>query len=145
MKIPAACFDCGTILDRSVRKFCDECWPEVQTEQCITLGQAGPAALAKLRAAGTDPAHGGEAGKARGRRNAKHHAAVAEWEREEVEQPESVQFTRDILPILQSVSLRVMADATGLTEGYCSFIRRGQKVPHRRHWERLARLVERQP
>ncbi len=49
-------------------------------------------------------------------------------------------FTRDVLPGLQSVPLRVMAEATGLSEGYCSFVRRGQKVPHRRHWLSLAAL-----
>lgn len=141
MKVPAACFDCGTILDNSVRKFCDECWPDVQQEQSITLGQAGPAALAKLRAAGTDPAHGGNAGKARGRRNAKHHHANAEWKCGNSDSPDMEHFTREILPILQSVSLRVMADATGLTEGYCSFVRRGLKVPHRRHWTTLSMLA----
>ncbi len=37
-------------------------------------------------------------------------------------------------------SVRVMAEATGLSQGYCWFVRRGQKVPHRRHWAALARL-----
>ena len=35
-----------------------------------------------------------------------------------------------------------MAEATGLSAGYCSFVRRGQKVPHRRHWWALAALGE---
>jgi hypothetical protein len=40
----------------------------------------------------------------------------------------------DCLPGLQAVSLGAMAEATGLSEGYCSFIRRGLRMPHRRHW-----------
>jgi hypothetical protein len=81
-------------------------------------------------------------GKVRGRRNANHYAAVAKWEREGVEQSESVQFTREILPVLQDIPLGKMARATGLTEGYCSFVRRGLKVPHCRHWNTPARLGE---
>lgn len=66
MKVPAACFDCGTILDDAARRYCDDCLPDVRKEQGITFAVAGPAALARRRAAGTDPAHGGEAGKVQG-------------------------------------------------------------------------------
>ena len=51
-------------------------------------------------------------------------------------------FTREILPRLQCVRLGEMAEATGLTQGYCSFVRRGLKVPHRRHWDVLLRLSD---
>ncbi len=80
--------------------------------------------------------------RSRGRRNATHYAAVAEWERAAIEQPDPEHFTREILPVLQDIPLGKMARATGLTEGYCSFVRRGLKVPHRRHWNTLARLGE---
>lgn len=50
-------------------------------------------------------------------------------------------FERDILPALQSVPVRAMARATGLTRAYCSMIRRGVYVPHPRHWEVLKRLA----
>ncbi len=142
MKIPAACLDCGTILEDSARRYCDDCLPDVRKEQGTTFAVAGPAALARRRAAGTDPAHGGEAGRSRGRRNATHYAALALWERAELDRPEPEHFTRDILPILQDVPLSEMAKATGLTEGYCSFVRRGLKVPHQRHWKTLATLAE---
>lgn len=102
---------------------------------------AGPATLAKRRAAGTDPAHGGEAGKARWQRNANHLHAISEWKRDNTDVQELQWFTRDILPKLQAVSLRELSRATGLTEGYCSFVRRGLKVPHRRHWQPLAALA----
>jgi len=39
-----------------------------------------------------------------------------------------------VQPSLKAFPLRVMAHATGLTKGYCSFIRCGLKVPHRRHY-----------
>ena len=50
-------------------------------------------------------------------------------------------FQREILPGLQSVSLGAMARATGLSEGYCSFIRRRVKALHRRHWSILSQLA----
>lgn len=139
-RLPAACLDCGVILEDAARKYCDDCLPEVRQEQTNAFAVAGPATLATRRAAGTDPAHGGEAGKSRGRSNATHQAAVATWERAEGEKSEPEHFTRDILPMLQNVSLSKMAKATGLTEGYCSFVRRGLKIPHRRHWEAFAKL-----
>lgn len=101
---------------------------------------AGPATLTARRAVGSDSAHGGRAGESRGRRNATHHHANAAWKQENTDGQDSAYFTHEILPRLQSVSLRKMADATGLTEGYCSFVRRGLKVPHRRHWATLARI-----
>lgn len=116
--------------------------PQIREEQGTAFAVAGPTTLAARRAAGTDPAHGGDAGKSRGHRNAKHHAAVVAWEHEEIEKPKPEQFTRTILPMLQGVPLSKMAKATGLTEGYCSFVRRGLKVPHRRHWQTLAKLGE---
>ncbi|MDP9369369.1 MAG: hypothetical protein M3Q03_14030 [Chloroflexota bacterium] len=64
------------------------------------------------------------------------------WERGrgDADQGDAEVFRREVLPKLQGVPLGVMAKATGLSEGYCSFIRRGEKVPHRRHWASLARL-----
>lgn len=139
--LPAACHDCGVILTNPKRKYCDACIPDVRREQGTgTFARSGPAALAAQREAGNDPAHGGDAGKARGQRNAAHVAALVQWDREHAAIPEPERFTSDILPLLHNVPLRVMADATGLTEGYCSFVRRGLKIPHRRHWLLLARL-----
>jgi len=140
--LPAACHDCGVILANPRRTYCDACILDVRREQGTdTFARSGPAALAAQREDGNDPAHGGAAGEARGQRNAAHVVAVALWEREETKEPDSEHFSRDILPMLQTVPLRAMAHATGLTEGYCSFIRRGLKVPHRRHWTALAALA----
>lgn len=148
----AACHDCGVVLDDAARRYCDTCLPDVRRErEKRVFAVAGPAILETRRAAGTDPAHGGEAGKARGRTNAAHVAAIIEWEREQNELPEAgagthpetvrdASFACDILPALQGVPLRAMANATGLTPGYCSFVRRGLKVPHRRHWNVLIQL-----
>jgi hypothetical protein len=116
--------------------------PDIRQEQGAAFAVAGPATLAKRRAAGTDSAHGGRAGKSRGRRNAKHQTAIGEWEHEAMGQPAPEHFTRVILPALHDIPLSKLANATGLTEGYCSFVRRELKVPHRRHWAVLVRLAD---
>jgi CRISPR-associated endonuclease Cas1 len=138
--LPPACLQCGTMLDTPHRQYCDACLPEYRAEAAAALSQIGPAALAAMRAGGHDPAHGGEAGRKRGARNAAHQSAVARWDQENPGNAGDESFRRDVLPGLQAVPLRAMAEATGLTEGYCSFIRRGIRVPHARHWETLARL-----
>ena len=102
---------------------------------------AGPKALAELRAGGMDPAHGGEAGRKRGQRNAEHARAIEEWKGEPGNGVGDSDFTRDILPRLQGVPLNALVQATGLSLRYCSLIRQGLKVPHPRHREALARLL----
>lgn len=149
--LQSACPECGSILVDSTRKYCDECLDAAWRDQRInSFGPSGPAALAELRASGIDPAHGGDAGKARGKRNASHQAAIAEWEAspdkarfEDGDTFDPDVFTNTILPALQDVTLQAMANATGLTKGYCSFVRRGLKVPHPRHWDAFASIISR--
>jgi len=130
------------MLDRTDRDYCDGCRPERQAEQAAVWAAGGLDVLARRRASGADPAHGGAAGRERGRRNAAHLAAIARWEQEhtstDYDDPEA--FARDILPMLRGVPLGAIAHATQLSLAYCSFIRRGRKVPHHRHWTALARL-----
>jgi CRISPR-associated endonuclease Cas1 len=135
--LPAACRECGVVLERTWRAYCDECHPERRTEQVTAWAAAGQEALAQLREEGIDPAHNAEAGPKRGQRNASHNAAAAAWKREGTEGAGTMDFVRDVLPGLRSVPLRRLAQATGLSEAHCSFVRRGLRVSHRRHWASL--------
>ncbi len=65
----------------------------------------------------------------------------AAWETEHGSEVDPEVFQRDILPKLQGVSLGTMARATGLSEQYCSLIRRGFYIPHARHWTALRELI----
>jgi len=140
--LPSACRGCGLLLADPNRAYCDDCLPDQRRDSATVFASAGTEVLGKLRAQGKDPAHGGEAGRKRGRRNADHIRAIAEWEGGGTEPGDDVTFARQVLPQLRSIPLREMAEATGLSEGYCSLVRRGLKVPHRRHWAVLAQLVE---
>ncbi len=106
------------------------------------FASAGPGALARRRTEGIDPAHGGEAGRAKGRRNAAHAVANAAWEAEHGSDWDPEEYRQDNLPGLQDVPLSMMMEATGLSLRYCSLMRRGEEVPHPRHWEALADLGE---
>jgi hypothetical protein len=76
----------------------------------------------------------------RGRCNAAHNYAAAAWTREGQAEGNEMDFARDVLPGLKSVPLRLIAEETGLSQAHCSFVRRGLRVPHPRHWETLAAL-----
>lgn len=54
--------------------------------------------------------------------------------------PDSVDFQRDILPKLQTLPVRVIAEAMGASLSHGSKVRGGKLVPHRRHWKVLLQL-----
>ena len=63
-------------------------------------------------------------------------AANREWDRTHAKRdPE--EFHREILPALEDVPLQRLMEATGLSKTVCSYVRRGLKVPHPRHWDGL--------
>jgi hypothetical protein len=96
-------------------------------------------ALAQARADGRDPAHGGAAGRKRSRSITERNREVKEWD-EAHERPDPEVFRREILPDLQGIPLKRLAEATGLSNPYCSMIRRGAYTPHPRHWGALRSL-----
>ena len=105
------------------------------------FASAGPEALARRRTEGNDPAHGGKAGRAKGRPNATHASANAAWEAAHGSDWDPEVFRGEILLDLQGVPLCAMMEATGLSLRYCSLVRRGEAVPHPRHWQHLVSLV----
>ncbi len=99
------------------------------------------AALHARRRADDDPAHGGRAAHRRGQRQRNHQGAIRAWDEQHVEPIDPDVFRREILPGLAGVSLADMVRATGLSQPYCAMIRRGERVPHARHWGVLRGLV----
>ncbi len=140
--LPTACLDCGAMLGNRGPSYCDDCLPERTQIAAEAFRKAGPDALASLREAGKDPAHGGDAGRQRGETNARHAREAAAWEQGPAKSTDPDTFGRDILPGLQDVPLSKMVEATGLSLRWCSLIRRGLRVPHPRHWDTLARVVD---
>ncbi len=137
LRAGSVCRSCGVLLEgKRDRLYCAECLPERRR----AFQAAGPAALARLRADGRDPGHGGAAGKKRGATIAARNHERAEWDRGNGKRVDSTMFREEILPRLQDVPLRKIHEVTGLTVQYSSKIRRGLSVPHPRFWEALRNL-----
>ena len=111
----------------------------MQSEHLEEMVHGAHKRLQELRDEGRDPAHGNEAATRRGESVSANNLQSAEWNRNHGRQPQMI-FKDEILPLLDGVSLSAMVEATGLSKGYCSFIKRGVKVPHERHWRALSQL-----
>jgi hypothetical protein len=136
---PSHCHTCGTATEKD-RTQCDTCLLPFQQEQLKEMVSGAHDRLRELRDSGQDPAHGNDAAIRRGESVSANNRASQKWNRNN-ERLEPATFTNDILPLLQEVPLSEMAEATGLSKGYCSFIKRGTKIPHERHWAALERLI----
>jgi CRISPR-associated protein Cas1 len=134
-KPPRVCQRCGGELPRGGRRVCDTCLAETQAEQFEAFSGTGLAAIGRLKLEGRDPTHGGQAAKKRGQATADRKREIAEWEARYGQLVDLTAFEREILPLIQDVPLSRLVRASGLSLRYCSLIRRGEKIPHPRHWE----------
>jgi hypothetical protein len=133
-KLPPTCERCGADLPNRKRRYCAGCLGELQQAQQAHFQESGLNVLAELKAEGHDPTHGGRAAERRGAAIAKRKRQAAEWDRANALPPDRELFKREILPQIQGLPLRRLAEATGLSLRYCSLIRRGERIPHPRHW-----------
>lgn len=136
--VPSGCKRCGTKIPTK-RVYCDPCAETHDQEKLQLMSQQSQKSLRKARSEGRDPAHGGTAASRRGETIRLQNHAAQDWD-ERNERPPVEQFTESILPTLANVTIPQMMEATGLSSGYCSMIKRGIKVPHPRHWPSLRRL-----
>jgi hypothetical protein len=136
-RLPSGCRICGIVLDEPGRINCDNCLPDFRAQQQADFAAAGLKALADLRRADTDPAHGGTARERRAQTMRQRHREAAAWGDGDLTDPGH--FERMILPTIQDIPLRRLAEATGLSLGYCALIRAGERVPRPQHWPAFAR------
>jgi hypothetical protein len=134
------CKTCGAQITDN-RMHCVDCIPEARARQRAEFADSGPAALAALRTRGADPAHGGDAAERRAAAMRKRHRERAEWQPATGAVNDPGEFTREILPRIQNVPLSRLAEATALSLRYVALIRRGERVPHPRHWTRFESLA----
>src|SRR5262249_32157151 len=131
------CQRCGLLLSvdgrRAKQTYCGECREMVREEALGRFQAAGPATLARQRAAGGDSSHSDVAQGKRRATQAARTRARATWAGATQTDPAAWQ---DILARLQPVSLGAMRKATGLSLTYCAQIKRG-RVPHPIHWAAL--------
>lgn len=140
-RLPDTCRDCGGELPDRRHRYCPSC----RTAKWSKAGQSGRQTAAnvlqQLRDDGHDPAHGGQAAKLRGKKNANHQAAAREWNARNDSMPDPAGFA-PIAAALRHVPIADLQEATGLSKHYCSLIRLRKKVPHPRHWDALRSVAD---
>ena len=109
------------------RLFCDQCLPG-RREEALRATQpafraAGPAKIASMRGAGHDPTATPEARRRRSATASQQRKAVAAWRDDG--SLDGVDFRRDILPKLQRLPVRVIAEAMGASISHGSKVRSG--------------------
>jgi hypothetical protein len=138
-----ACRSCGAKLTVRKRALCDACFPKHQEEMRGVHGKAfraaGPAKIAAMRAIGKDPTQSHDAQLRRSASASVQRQSIIAWRDDG--SLESVDFRRDILPMLQGLSVRAISEATGSSISHGSKVRNGHLVPHKRHWKALLGLA----
>jgi hypothetical protein len=140
------CRECGKLFEKGNRPFCSkECWEKYNDQIVVKkLVEAGSRSISDMRSSGKDPAHGGEAAIKRGITITKRIREREDWERQnngvDID-AEKERFKCEVLPLLRDVPLRRIVKATGLSIRYVSLIRRGQKVPHPMHYQKLEEMI----
>jgi hypothetical protein len=134
-KPPRTCQRCGGERPHPGRHVCDTCLAEAQAEQFEAFSGTGLAAQERLKLEGRDPTHGGQAARKRGQVTADRKREIADWEARYGQLVDLSAFEREILPLIREVPLSQLVRATGLSLRYVSQIRRGERVPHPKHWD----------
>jgi CRISPR-associated protein Cas1 len=126
----SVCRVCGTLLEPG-RKYCLRCFPDTNTERIVAVAPAGWLATQSANA---------QALRAASMR--RHEAGKAAWDADS--HPKwltEAAYRQRIQPLLKKVSTSRISTALGVTWAYASNIRRGERIPHPRHWQALAELV----
>src|SRR5579862_862532 len=133
---PPACKRCGGPVPRASRVYCDDCLPPYQRDQYAeAFHGSGLQAIEERKQKGNDPTHGDTAGQRRATSNVRRKSEVREWDERFGKLTDLSAFQREILPLIQTVPLSRLQQATSLSLRYVSLIRRGEKTPHPRHWQ----------
>jgi CRISPR associated protein Cas1 len=112
---PKLCRHCGDEVRSRTRQYCDEC---LASQAVSDTGLRKAAASVRVQ------------------------EGLARWRDQGGGRRDPELFQKEILPHLREVPLSELMEATGLSEPYCSRIRRGRVVPHVRHWQVLMALVD---
>jgi CRISPR-associated endonuclease Cas1 len=138
--LPAACRVCGVVLEDPTRVWCDGCLPEARVGKDRANIAAARRAKVALRAAGNDPSHGGEVAEKRGATHREQLRRNAEWKANNAPTMTEEEYRSRVLPGLAVLPVRAIASALGVSPGYAARVRKGEVVPHARHWPVLTDL-----
>ena len=148
-RLTSSCLECGLRLEAPKRFCSSECRVIYRKEKLSpSFAGAGPATLKQRRSKNDDPAHGGEAGKKRGRSNRARSIERKTWDAAhspEYAEKERARFKDEILPAIAECSLTQIVKTTGFCLSYASLIRSGKATPHPVHNLKLMELIRSSP
>lgn len=133
---------CGEPVLKRRRRHCDACMPKARREHGRRAMEAARKALAAQAAAGNDPRRSSAVNRARSEAISEVHRRNRSWAREHPGKRDEAWFKREIMPKLDGISLKEIAEATGLSLAACSRVRSGARTPHPRHWDALRQLAD---
>ncbi len=131
---PSVCRICGATI-KPRKRYCASCALELSTDRLMKAAKFGRIAAQTPKA---------QASRANTQR--RHAAAKRTWKKSE--QPAwftEKDYLEQIQPRLGGFTLSVLSSTLGVSEPYAVDIRAGRRVPHPRHWQRLAGLVGIEP
>jgi CRISPR-associated endonuclease Cas1 len=135
LPVARRCVWCGGPAAVGRRTCSTECRTAVDADNLPAFVASGERNLAARRALGLS----GEltnAGRSRiGGRASETVAQARSWQRTHPWPTDLSEFSRDILPRIVAVPTRVLAEATGLSVGYCRRVKNGAVTPHPMWWE----------
>ena len=139
-RVAKGCAWCGATVASGRETCSDPCLDAVNADNRPAFVAAGIDSLARRRAQGLRPElSAGGRQRIAGRASATVKAA-REWQRAHAWPADMAEFERTILPGLNGVPACALADATGLSVGYCRHVQRGAVRPHPMWWEAFRTL-----
>jgi CRISPR-associated endonuclease Cas1 len=126
----AICQKCGALTRGT--QCCPACAPIASGERLVNAAKLGRIAT-----------HTPNAEAQRGDTMRKHEAAIRAWKASDL--PEWLNeeaYSEKIQPRLATVTVRTIMELLEVSKPYATDIRSGKRVPHPRHWRKLADLVE---
>jgi CRISPR-associated endonuclease Cas1 len=127
--IEAVCRTCGKPTGGD--QYCGECAPIARRDRLINAAKFGRIAT-----------HTPKAEALRGATQRRQRAAQRDWNPTDLPEWLTGEFYREkIQPRLATVTMRAIMEALEISKPYAADIRSGKRVPHPRHWQRLAGFV----
>lgn len=136
------CSSCGQATRVGRRTCSAECATAEKAEHSETFVAAGERSLAALRDVGFQPTIPAASRLRIGSRASETLAAAREWQRLNPWPADLRAFEHEILPGLAAVPAPALAEATGLSVGYCRRVKAGLASPHPMWWEALRALSD---
>lgn len=128
---PRLCRTCGKGVTAGYQR-CASCKVDACTKELVRAASKGRLA-----------SHSSEAEAKRGEGRRRHAAALRAWR--PADQPAWLNeetYLRKIHPRLAKVTINSIREALGISKGYATNVRSGKQLPHPRHWQKLAKLVD---